>query len=113
MLTGFDELARARGMLVRLGIPTADRLIAAWPEFWKAMFHEPNWPTVLSQQANGLVERMLAEGSVEATVAAMSDSERQVMINDLHRFIDDFAQHLAAQKADVRVEPFDRKRDEV
>jgi hypothetical protein len=114
MLAGHEDLARAREALVHSGAPAADRLLAAWPMFWKAMFYEPHWPAVLRQRASELVERMLQEGQASTTVAALSDAEAQELVNDVRRFIDDFSRHATAQKqARVQIEPMDAQRDSV
>ena len=114
MHAGYEDLARARQVLVRAGLPAAERLVFAWPFVWKAMFYEPQWPATLRQRAGELVERMLMEGEASASVAAMEEAEAQALVSDLGRFIDDFGRHGAAEhRAEIRTEPVDRQRDTI
>lgn len=110
MLPGYDYLAQARALLARVGPPAGERLLAAWPLFWKAMFHENEWPTPLRQRAAKLVERMLQDGEAAASVRVMSSAQAQAVVTDLRRFIDDFTRHATLE---IQIEPLERQRDTV
>ena len=110
MLPGNDYLAQARALLAQIGPPASERLLAAWPLFWKAMFHEPEWPTPLRQRAAKLVERMLQDGEAAASVRAMSSAQAQAVITELRQFIDDFTRHASVE---IQIEPLQRERDTV
>ena len=114
MLPGSDYLAQAREFLLHTGTPTSERLIAAWPLFWKAMFHEPDWPTPLRNRAGQLVSRLLAQGEAAASVRAMADAERQKLLEELSSFIGDFMRHGAAMdQMEIQIQPLERKPDTV
>lgn len=66
-----------------------DDLVRAGHKFWSGLLDRDELPADLQERADQVVERILARGSVEATVSVMSDEDLAEAANAIVAFAEE------------------------
>ncbi len=80
------ETMRRTARVLRGTAPLVDRVASAADGFGAALFFYDTWPPALRAQADGLLRRLLADGSVKATVASMNPPLAEEFAKELLSF---------------------------
>jgi hypothetical protein len=75
MIEGYQHIAAAHDVLCSSSAEPRQRLERAAGEFWKALVHIDTWPQDLRRRATTISARLFQRGSLEQTLALMSDGD--------------------------------------
>ena len=70
----FDHISRAARLLAHRDPVPRETLIEACSEFWAAMIVPEQWPFDLLEEANVIIEKILADGPIHISVMNMDPS---------------------------------------
>ncbi|MEX0702821.1 MAG: hypothetical protein WD069_12065 [Planctomycetales bacterium] len=84
--TSAAEIVRRRDGNPRGGLTAAGR------EFWAALFDRDKLPGPFCDEADAIVQLLLAEGRIERSVAAMDDSTAEAVGDRIVRFAEELRQ---------------------
>lgn len=81
------ELIRSAAQVLAVRDPTlTERLLNACDTMWEQMYEKSDWPADLEKRALALMQRLLAEGSLEATLDGLDDSEAGAVAHEIIEF---------------------------
>jgi hypothetical protein len=88
-LPGKAQLSSARTLLAppRSG---REQTLAATQQVWSAMFYSSEWPLALQNRARALEPMLFKYGTIDMTIAHMSDTEIDEMRGQLAAFLQSF-----------------------
>lgn len=83
------QLQDAAASLEDQEIPVRERLRQAAQTFWKAMYDPGAWPPELAGKANFILEKLLQDGTIDATVQNLDDASARELAQRIVCLADD------------------------
>lgn len=94
MMEELEAIRNAAQLLaVRTGIDD-DRLLRAGDIFWSALYSAGEWPEPLQKRVDDLSQRLMAAGSVEATIPRLDESATEEIAAEILALADEFESRL-------------------
>lgn len=91
------EAIRNAAQLMAVRPSTAsDRLLQAGDVFWSAMYATSEWPPGLHERIAELAGRLMADGSVEATLDRLDESGLEELAGEILKLAGQIDDHLHA-----------------
>jgi hypothetical protein len=74
-----DHISKAARLLANRDPVPRETLIEACSEFWAALISPEQWPFDLLEEANDIIERILADGPIHISVKNMDPSTAELV----------------------------------